>query len=1054
MSKKKEWMQGPIAWMATNPVAANLLMILLLVGGIAISTQVQREVFPYFDSTEVTISVTVDGATPEEMEKSVALAIEEAMEGIDGIDEVTATMRSGSASITVEGIDSIDGNVLLQDIKAAVDRITTFPEEADEPVIALRSPRRQVVSLMLTGGGSPQVLRYWAELIREELAQDPAIPQAELQGVRDHEVLVEISQDTLRRYGLTIGDVSTAIGTSAIEQGDGTLRASSGDIMLRVNERRDYANEFSSVAIRTNDDGSRLLLEDIATITDTFDDSTRWTEFNDQEAIAIFVYSYGDKGPEQVAAAALKHVEYFNETMPADLNLYVRDNQADIFIERQELLMSNAFLGMALVFLSLAIFLRPSLAFWVSLGIPVSVIGAFWFFNPLGITINMMSLFAFLVTLGIVVDDAIVVGENVSAWQERGASPLKAAICGTREVGIPVVFSVLTNMLAFMPILFIPGVMGKVWISIPLIVFSVFFLSLVESLFILPAHLAHSRQIDKEARNEEWKKKSVFGKMFAWPARLQRKINAGILYIIQTKFSRFVGKVLVARYITISIAIAILIGTAAYVASGRMGFDLMPRVESDYAYAEAELPEGTPHAEVVKIKDHLVQTAKEVIAENGGDALSKGISVIINDESLNMYVYLTDPDVRPMHTTEFTSEWREKVGVMAGVEKLLFQADRGGPGSGSSLTVYLSHRDTDTLDQAAEAFGELITTYAGIGDVDTGTSRTSRQFDVTLTPIAEQLGFTSQSVSTQIRNAFQGSTALRQQRGNNEITVRVRLPESERSNEAAFEDLILRAPSGQEVLLRDIIVLDDGNADSVIRHVNGRRTATVSANVTPSSETGRMMEVLSNEIMPQLMADYSGLSWEFAGRQTEMQESSQTMMYGFLFSLMGIYALLAIPFKSYSQPLIIMISIPFGIVGAVFGHWIMDYSLSLVSVYGIVALAGVVVNDSLVLIDFANRQRLQGIAAFEAVQQAAVQRCRPILLTTITTFVGLAPLVFETSRQAKMLIPMALSLAFGILFATFICLLLVPALYLALDDIHELFESKKVHEHDGVVEEG
>lgn len=1038
MSKKKEWMQGPIAWMATNPVAANLLMILLLVGGIAMSTQVQREVFPYFDTTEVTISVTVDGATPEEMEKSVALAIEEAMEGIDGIDEVTATMRSGGATIVVEGIDSVDGNVLLQDVKAAVDRITTFPEDADEPVIALRSPRRQVVSLMLIGGETPQALRYWAELIREELAQDSAIPQAELQGVRDHEVLVEISQDTLRRYGLTIGDVSTAIGSSAIEQGGGTLRASSGDIMLRVNERRDYATDFASVAVRTNDDGSRLLLEDIATITNTFDDSTRWTEFNGQDALAIYVYSYGDKGPETVAAATLKHVEYFNETMPADLKLYVRDNQADVFVERQELLMKNATTGMILVFLCLTVFLRPSLAFWVSLGIPVSVLGSFWFFGPLNMTINMMSLFAFLVTLGIVVDDAIVVGENVSAWQERGASPLKAAVCGTREVGIPVVFSVLTNMLAFMPILFIPGVMGKIWLSIPLVVFSVFFLSLVESLFILPAHLAHTKHINAEENEIAWHNKTVLAKIVSWPARAQRQINAGILYVIQNHFSRFVKQVLVLRYITIAVAIAILTATAAYVASGRMGFDLMPRVESDYAYAEAELPEGTPHAEVAKIKEHLVQSAQKVIDANGGDALSTGINVIIQDESLYIFVYLTDPDVRPMNTTAFMEEWRNTAGVMAGVEKLLFQSDRGGPGSGSSLTLYLSHRDTDTLDQAAIAFGELISTYAGIGDIDTGTSRTSRQFDVKLTPTAEQLGFTSQSVSSQIRNAFQGATALRQQRGNNEITVRIRLPEEERSNEAAFEDLVLRSPSGQEVLLRDIIILEDGKADSVIRHVNGRRTATVSANVTPSSETGRMMEVLSTEIMPQLMADYSGLSWQFAGRQTEMQDSSKTMMYGFLFALMGIYALLAIPFKSYSQPLIIMVSIPFGIVGAVAGHWLMDYSLSLISVFGIVALSGVVVNDSLVLIDFANRQRRQGVAVFDAIQQAAVQRCRPILLTTITTFVGLAPLVFETSRQAKFLIPMALSLAFGILFATFICLLLVPALYLALDDIHEL----------------
>ncbi len=1033
---KKRLQRGPMAWMASNPVAANLLMFVLLVGGFLMATQSRQEVFPYFELALVTVTVTVDGATPEEMEKSVALSIEEAVEGIDGVDEVTATIRSGAATINIEGTDDVDGNILLQDVKAAVDRITTFPEDADSPIVSLRSSRRQVITLVLSGSEDLQALRYWADIVREDLIQDDGITQAELGGIRDHEVWVEVSQDSLRRYGLTITDVATAIGSTAIQQGSGTVRASSGDIMLRLNERRDYADEFTNVAIRTNADGSRLLLEDIATIRDTFDESTNWAEFNDQLAIPIFVYSLGDESPNSVAEATKRIVSRFNETLPGDLTLHVRDDMSKIYMQRVELLSRNAIQGVILVFLCLALFLRPSQAFWVSLGIPISILGAFWFFNPFGLTINMITLFAFIITLGIVVDDAIVVGENVSAWQERGENPLDAAVNGAREVGIPVVFSVLTNIISFLPMLFIPGTMGKVWMAIPLIVIAVFICSLIESLFVLPAHLVHVRKYTPEELENDM---SFMG----YVRRGQNKFSIKFMSFVKNRFGPFVTKVLRKRYVTFAVGIAILLFTFGYVSSGRMGFDLMPRVESDYAYAEAVLPSGAPKAQIERVKNRLVDAAKEVIAKNGDDKLSTGIFVSVKDITMSIYVYLVDPEVRPMSTMDFTNEWRKTAGIIPGVESLLMQADRGGPSSGTSLTVRLSHRDTTVLEQAAADLGDRLLSYAGVGDIDTGTSRTTRQFDVKLTPLAEQLGFSSADVSRQLRGAFEGALALRQQRGNNEVTVKVRLPEEDRAREATFEEFILRSPSGQEVLLRDIVYVDDGRADSVIRHTGGRRTATVAANITPSSETGRMMGTIESEVMPQMMADYSGLSWEFGGRQSDMKDSTTAMLYGLIMALLGIYALLAIPFKSYTQPLIIMFSIPFGIVGAVVGHVIMGFSLSVISLFGVVALSGVVVNDSLVLIDFANRaRREQGATAFDAVVQAAIQRFRPILLTTITTFVGLAPIIFESSRQARFLIPVALSLGFGILFATFICLLLVPALYLILDDIKVWFKEK------------
>ncbi len=1039
-TKTPEYMKGPIGWMANNPVAANLLMVILMIGGIMVASQVRREVFPYFEIIEVTVDISVDGSTPEVMEKTVAQAVEEAVQGLDGVEETTAQITSGNAKIIIEGADDTDPNVLLQDMKAAVDRITTFPEEADAPIISLKSSRREAIQLMLAGDVDLRSLRYWADIIKEDLIQDPAISQVELTGIRDHAVGVEVTQDTLRRYGLTMEDVAKAIGSGAIQQGGGRVNAASGDILLRLNERRDYADEFRNIAIRTNPDGSRLLLEDIATITDTFDDTRRWGEFNGQDAIAIEIYSLGKEDPTEVANAAMRIADRFNTIMPGNLQLYEQKNMADIYTQRKDLMIRNAIQGVLLVFLCLALFLRPSLAFWVSLGIPVSVLGAFWFFMPFNISINVISLFGFIITLGIVVDDAIVVGENVSAWQERGVPPLEAAIKGTREVAGPVTFSVLTNMISFMPMLFIPGTMGKVWMVIPLIVIAVFICSLIESVYILPAHLSHLKK--RTGATGVTRPGSPLTLPFRAFSAWQERFSVKFMGFVHNTFGPFVTKVLEKRYITIAIGIAILLFTFGYVASGRMGFDLMPRVESDFAFAQVTVPSGTSRTELHRVKNALVKAGQDVVAENGGDKLSTGIYAEVKDTVITAFVHLVDPDVRPMSTEDVTNIWRQKTGVIPGVESIVFQADRGGPGSGSGLTVRLSHRDTATLEKAAEELGNTLATFSGVGDVDYGTSRTMRQFDVRLTPLAEQLGFTAQMVSLQLRYAFEGVTALRQQRDNSEVTVRVRLPQVDRTQEATFEELILRSPNGQEVMLRDIVYIDDGRADSTIRHTNGRRTAAVTANINPPSATGAMMTVVAAEVMPQLVANYSGLTWEFGGRQSDMQDSTSAMFMGLMMALIGIYALLAIPFKSYTQPLIIMLSIPFGIVGAVAGHFVMGYSLSVISIFGVVALSGVVVNDSLVLIDFANIARRNGMTPFEAIRQAAIQRFRPILLTTMTTFLGLMPIIFETSRQAKFLIPVALSLGFGILFATFICLMLVPSFYLILDDVHVWFKKR------------
>lgn len=1026
--------RGPLAWMAQNSVAANLLMSVFLVGGLLIAMQARQEVFPEFELDIITVEVSCPGATPEEVEKSVVQAVEEAVSGLDGVDEVTSISREGNGTITIEALDGTDGNRLLQDVKAAVDRITTFPKDAESPRISLKTTRNDVLTLILTGSDDPLVLREWAEIARDDLARTAGITQVELDGVRDHEVLIEVSQDTLRRYGLSLSDIARRISQTALEQGGGTLRTQGGDIMLRLNERRDMARDFSGIAVVTDNAGSRVLLDQIATVTDTFNDVTRWAEYNGQSAILINVYRVGKETPKSVADAALATVNQLNAAMPGDLHIFVLRNGADVFQQRVDLLLSNAVMGAVLVFLCLALFLEASLAFWVSLGIPVSVLGAFIILVPLGISINMMSLFAFIITLGIVVDDAIVVGENVSAYREQGATPLAASVKGTREVAVPVIFSILTNMVAFMPMFFVPGVMGKIWGVIPSVVLAVFACSLIESLFLLPAHLAHSRGESRFAALRSLK-------------AVQQRFSRMFLRFVDTRYGPLLRLALRHRYAFIAASFALLTLTAGYVFSGRLGFDLMPRVESDFAFASATVPTGASREQINRVKDHLVQAGRAVLDANGGEALGTGIYAQVKDNDITVRIYLTPPDVRPLSTGRVTALWREKVGALPGVESLLFESDRGGPGSGKGLTLRLSHRDTAVLEEAALALGAALAEYANLSDVDTGTSRTKRQFEVRLLPLAEQLGLNSAEVGQQIRDAFEGSRALRQQRNRNEVTVRVRLPEKERSKEATFENLILRTPSGQEVLLRDVTQITDGRAYSVIRHTGGRRTATVSANVVPASAVSLMMQTVRTELAPEFVARYPGLSWEFGGRQQDMRESTEVIITGLFFALFVIYALLAVPFKSYTQPLIIMVAIPFGMVGAVGGHLLMGYSLSVISLFGVVALSGVVVNDSLVLIDFANRRRREGIAAEEAICLAGVQRFRPIILTTLTTFLGLAPIIFERSMQARQLIPVALSLGFGILFATVITLFIVPAFYLLLEDV--LIRLRPRTEQDG-----
>jgi multidrug efflux pump subunit AcrB len=1040
--------KGSIAWMAGHSVTANLLMLALVVGGLIVSFRTTKEFFPEMDLDRVRISVSYPGASPEEVEEGIILPIEEALQSLDGIDEIISNANEGSGSVNAEVVSGQDIQQLYADIKNEIDRIRTFPDEAEEPKVSVSSYRRDVLDLVIYGSHSEWTMREAAELIRDRILQSSDVTQVELVGVRDYEVTIEVDRQALREYRLTLGAIASRVRNAAVDLPGGGVKTSGGEILVRVTEKRDWAEEFESIPIVTHTDGSRVYLGDIAKVIDGFQETDRYARYGRvvqdangeatidlQRALKIDVYRVGDQTPGKVAAAVAEAVEELKLTLPEGVHVGILNSKAKMFEQRAELLLRNAFFGLVLVFCVLGLFLEARLAFWVMLGIPISFLGAFLIMPFFGATINMISMFAFIITLGIVVDDAIVVGENIYSWHQKGLPFYEAAIVGTREVAMPVTFSVLTNIVAFMPLLFVPGMMGKFFASIPIVVIAVFAVSLIESLYILPAHLSHQKDI----------KRSGFGGLLHG---FQQRFSHWFAHLVRDLYGPLLGKFLGNRYLVVAVGVAVLLMTIGYVQSGRIRIIQIERPDSDYAYASARLPIGAPVEETEVVAKMMGEAARKTIIENGGIQQAEGVFLNLGNggsHQFNMRVYLKDPEVRPVSTATFTSKWRANMGSVAGVDSVNFQADRGGPGGGQKgLTIQLSHRDISTLDAAGEQVAGALQNFAQIKDVDDGVQLGKIQFDFTVKPEAQALGLDARSIAQQIRHSFYGAEALRQLRGRNEVKTMVRLPESQRTSEFDIENLVLLSPQGGEVPILDAVDIERGRAFTVIERNNGRRVIEVTAETVNDGDVGPIMNDLEATVMPALMQDFPGLSWKFEGRQADMAESMQTLVIGLLMALFCIFALLAIPFNNYYQPLVIMCCIPFGIVGAVIGHVIMGYNLSLMSLFGVVALSGVVVNDSLVLIDFANRhQRDAGASPAVAVQQAGIARFRAILLTTLTTFGGLAPMILETSRQARFMIPMAISLGFGIIFATIIVLVLVPCFYLILEDFVAVFRGKR-----------
>ena len=1046
--------RGPIAWMARNSVAANLLMLALMIGGVFFIGKTKQEVFPQFELDLVLISVPYPSASPEEVEQGVVLAIEEAVRGVDGVKELRSTAGEGVGSVSVELLTGVDAKNTLADIKSAVDRIVTFPQDVERPVVRLAANRSQVISVIVSGEKSERALRDLAVMIRDDLLSKDEITVAELSAVKPLEVSINISRDNLKRYDLTLQDVAQRIRQASIDLPSGGVKTSNGEILLRTTERRTFASEFGDIVLKAKPDGTQLKVSDVALVVDGFADNAESSAtLNGQPAAIVEVYRIGDETPVEIAEAVNQYVSKMQDVVPPGVFLQTWGDRSELLEDRKDLLVRNAQLGLLLVLLSLGLFLNRKLAFWVTLGIPISFLGAFLLLPTLDVSINMISLFAFIVTLGIVVDDAIIIGEGIYTKRQQGLGPIDAAVQGAKELGTPVIFAILTNMIAFAPLLFVPGASGKFFRVIPLVVIVVLILSLVESLLILPAHLAHIDD-SKPARG-----------VFGWIDQRQKRFAVGLEAFVERSYQPFVRRLLKHRYLTLITSVGFLIITIGVIAGGVIKFTFLPKIESDRISASLELPYGANVEQTNSLVERLNNEAKAIIAEydeasankaNPGQTVSRGVFAVSGGRGGGfgsprgsrtssgshlgqVTVLLVPSGERNFTAKQFTDKWRERVGQLPGIESLRFRFSTGAGGGGDAISFRLVHRNIDVLERAASELATVLNGFDGVIDINDGFADGKEQLDLKLKPEARALGLTETSMARQLRSSFFGAQAIRQQRGRDEVRVYVRLPKEERRSEYDIDNIYLRTPSGGEIPLVEAANVSRGRSYTSISRVNGRRTMTISADVIAGKANANVVtRELVRDTMPSLMLKYPGLSWERGGQQRSQSDTNESLGSGFLMAMAVIYALLAIVFKSYLQPMVVMSAIPFGIVGAIGGHLLMGFDLSMISMMGIVALSGIVVNDSLILVVEIQKHTDAGESDFEAAVKAGMRRFRPILLTSLTTFVGLMPMILETSVQARFLVPMAISLGFGVLFATLITLVFIPASHLALRDIANL----------------
>ncbi len=1033
-------MKGAIAWFAENHVAANLLMLFLLIAGVTTGLSIKLEVFPETTLDRITISTVYPGASPSEVEEGIITRIEEKIAGLPGIKEIDSLAREGAGTVTVEIMTGWDGKKLLDEIKSEVDRITTFPEEAEKPIVKEMTRRRQVINLAVYGDAPEASLKHMAEKIRDDITNLPGVTQAELSAVRNSEIHIEIAEKTLRRYGLTLGQVAEAVTRGSLDLPAGSVKTDEGEILIRTKGRRYYAADYGDIPVITRSNGSRVTLEQIADLKEGFADVDLFARFKGKPAVMINVYRVADQSALSITRVVKAYLKEIKPEIPAGIFVDTYADMSKILKSRIELLMKNLAVGLGLVVFLLWFFINLRLSFWVTLGIPISFAAGIALLPHVDVSINMISLFAFIMVLGIVVDDAIIVGENIYSRQEIGESALQAAIGGTIEVGRPVIFSVLTTMVAFWPLLLAGGTMGKFMRNIPIVVILVLAGSLIESLFILPAHLARIKAVHLTRKREKLS-------------------SQALKWIINKPYRRLVAFCIRWRYVTVAAGIAALLLTFGIWKAGLIKFVFFPKVEGDTLECLITMPVGTPTKQTREVITRLEQTALDMLAEVDRKRPDDAPPLLEHHMSLigahlgrhgrqgergghlgQIWIQLLDGERRDISSMKLNRMWRQRIGNVPNAESIAFRSELHS--AGNAIEVNLSMDDHLSLLMAVKELKTEIKKYPGVFDIEDSFLPGKKEIQIKLNPQAQSLGITLNDLARQVRHAFYGAEALRFQRGEDEIKVLVRYPETERNSLGYVETMHIMTPAGVRVPFSQVAQVKEERGYASIKHAQRRQVVKVMADVDEKvNNASEIRNDLMSHYLPQLKSRYPGLRYTIEGAGKRQRESLADVNRGFILALFGIYALLAIPFRSFSQPLIVMAAIPFGLVGAVCGHLLMGFDISFISLFGMVGLSGVVVNDSLVLIYRTNRFRGElGKNAIDAVIQAGISRFRAIILTSLTTFAGLTPILLERSIQAQFLIPMAVSLGFGVLFATVITLVLIPCGYVIHDDIHRLLK--------------
>lgn len=1017
---------GILAWFARNHVAANSLMLAVVVVGLVVARNIRQEIYPIFEVDTVNIYMQYRGASPEEVEQSIILPIESEVRSLELTRRVLSTASEGRASVEVEILSSFDRNRALQEVTAAVARISMFPDEIEPPIISLGRGRARGVNYVAVYGDVDQrTLIQLAQQVEDGLLAQPEISLVEMRGVRRPEILIEVPQAQLRSLNLTLGEIARAIDESALDVPAGTLRTRGGDILLRTTERRYFGSEFAEIPIKSSNSGGEIKLGDIATIEDGFEETERESYYMGKRAVTISIYASENQPPLLVSAAVRRYLDQIRPTLPPAVEVEVRWDRTEDYLERINLLRFNGTVGLILVLLALGFLLELRVAFWTAIGIPVSILGSLILLPLMNASINMVSLFGFIVSLGIVVDDAVVVGEDIFHKISQGRPRLEAAVAGVREMTIPVVFAVSTNIIAFLPLFFVPGESGRFLNILPAVIIAVFTVSLIEVLLILPSHLAFTRK-DKHSD-------SIFSRFDRAQTALRLKLDAameGFYRPILTTAMRY-------RYLTIAFFGAGLLVIIGYISSGRVNFTWNPSIENDYIQAEIEMPTGTPVSRTREVAFVIQEAAKRAVGESAEEGIVRGISVSVayrESNAATVACKLVPQSQRTITGAGFVDLWRKEVPEIPDLESLFFDY-LVGPGGEAAINIQLAHPEVDTLRHAAEEVGNMVALYPGVTDVRRGFGREMPQISFEIKPAGQAMGITAREMGHQIRNAFYGAEALRQPRNREEMRVMVRLPEVDRRSLSGLEGLLIKAPDGSEIPIGQAAEIKETTAPVRIERVDGGRVLNVTANVLQNiTNANKVLSALEKKELPDLVKRYPGLRYSFEGTQREVREASKALTIGLIASLFAIFAIMASFLQSYTQSAIVLLTIPWGLAGAFMGHILLGFDISIFSVLGMIALCGMVVNGGFVLAMTRNRFLDRGIPLQEVTEKAAQRRFRPIFLTAITTFLGLGPMIFETNEQALFLVPMAISLGVGTLASAMVVLILIPVVLVVMEE--------------------